>query len=76
MAITDGRITSVGDLDDEVAERRIDATGLVVAPRFVDIHTPYDARVTTGQSAWQGRWRGSSVFRQVRPSSGRGQGTR
>lgn len=49
VAITNGRITAIGDLDDpnidELATRTIDADGLVVAPGFVDLHTHYDAQL-------------------------------
>ncbi|HVJ96553.1 MAG TPA: amidohydrolase family protein, partial [Acidimicrobiia bacterium] len=44
VAITNGRITGIGDLD-ETATRTIDADGLVVAPGFVDLHTHYDAQL-------------------------------
>ncbi len=39
VAILDGRIARVGDLDGVSAARTVDATGLVVAPGFIDPHT-------------------------------------
>ncbi len=45
IAITEGRVAAIGDLGDEVARSRIDATGLVVTPGFVDVHTHYDAQL-------------------------------
>ena len=44
IGIKDGRITAVGDVD-EAAKETIDATGKIVSPGFVDIHTHYDAQV-------------------------------
>ena len=44
LGITDGRIVAMGDAPAE-AQRSIDATGRIVAPGFVDIHTHYDAQV-------------------------------
>jgi N-acyl-D-amino-acid deacylase len=47
VAITDGVIVAVGERVDGDATEVIDATGCVVAPGFVDIHTHYD-----GQATW------------------------
>jgi len=44
VGIKDGRIATVGTVDDRAATE-IDADGLVVAPGFVDLHTHYDAQL-------------------------------
>ncbi len=44
VGISNGRITAVGSIADS-ARRTIDATGLVVSPGFIDVHTHYDAQV-------------------------------
>jgi len=48
LGIRDGRIVAIGDVAEE-ARHTIDATGKVVSPGFVDVHTHYDA-----QAFWDG----------------------
>ncbi len=43
VLIADGRVVEVGE--DLQGDRTLDATGCVVAPGFIDIHTHYDAQV-------------------------------
>ncbi|UCD57888.1 MAG: amidohydrolase family protein, partial [Candidatus Hydrogenedentota bacterium] len=42
IGIEGENITAVGDLADVRAEREIDASGLAVAPGFIDIHSHFD----------------------------------
>jgi N-acyl-D-amino-acid deacylase len=42
VAVRDGRIAAIGRLDQATAKRVIDATGLVVAPGFIDLHSHSD----------------------------------
>ncbi len=46
VAIADGRIVAVGASVAGDAKQTIDATGKLVTPGFVDIHTHYDGQVT------------------------------
>ena len=45
IAISNGRIVKIGRIEDAEGAEIIDATGLVVAPGFVDLHTHYDAQI-------------------------------
>lgn len=47
IAIRDGRVSVIGDLTDELTDCAlvVDATGMVVSPGFIDIHTHYDAQL-------------------------------
>jgi len=45
MGIRDGLITRMGRIPSGDGEREIDASGLIVAPGFIDLHTHYDAQV-------------------------------
>src|ERR1700757_3462340 len=56
VAVADGVISAVGAVNGDAAVREIDATGLLVTPGFVDLHTHYD-----GQSIWSERLTPSSA---------------
>jgi N-acyl-D-aspartate/D-glutamate deacylase len=43
--IKDGKIAKMGGRADAVSDRVIDATGCIVAPGAIDLHTHYDAQV-------------------------------
>ena len=45
IGIKDGRIAQVGGIRTSDAAKVLDASGLIVAPGFVDLHTHYDAQI-------------------------------
>src|SRR5262249_53727668 len=45
VAITDGVVTAVGQVDG-TAREVLDADGLLVTPGFVDVHTHFDGQIT------------------------------
>src|SRR5262245_26126392 len=57
VAIRDGRLAAVGDVRGGATET-LDATGFVVAPGFVDIHTHYDAQVFWDRMLTISPWHG------------------
>jgi N-acyl-D-aspartate/D-glutamate deacylase len=56
VAVREGSIAAVGSVNGDTAAREIDATGLLITPGFVDLHTHYD-----GQSIWSERLTPSSA---------------
>ena len=58
IAITDGRIVAIGPDLDEEARETIDATGMLVTPGWVDIHTHYDGQVTWDPLLTPSSWHG------------------
>ena len=57
LAIENGRIAKIGRID-QGAERVYDATGLVVSPGFIDIHTHYDVQLDWDPIATPSSWHG------------------
>jgi N-acyl-D-amino-acid deacylase len=57
VALDDGRITTVGTVD-EPGREELDATGLAVTPGFVDVHTHYDGQVTWDPLLTPSIWHG------------------
>jgi len=57
LAWRDGRIAAMGDVDGSAAQT-FDASGCVVSPGFVDIHTHYDAQVMWDRMLTISPWHG------------------
>lgn len=57
VAITDGVISAIGEIDGSAAQE-IDAAGLLVTPGFVDIHTHYDGQATWDEQMTPSSWHG------------------
>ena len=57
IAIDNGLITSVGTVDGKGREE-IDATGKIVTPGFVDVHTHYDGQATWDAEMAPSSWHG------------------
>jgi len=70
VGLQGGAIASLGDLGDERATTVIDATGLVVAPGFVDVHTHSDITLLVNPNAESAIRQG--VTTQVFPNCGMG----
>lgn len=61
VAITNGRITDVGDVSGG-AKREIDAEGALVTPGWVDIHTHYDGQMTWDPEVSPSGWHGVTTI--------------
>ncbi len=57
LALRAGRIAALGDVPG-TADRTVDASGCVVAPGFVDIHTHYDAQIFWDRMVTISPWHG------------------
>ena len=57
IGIRDGLIVEIGSVD-EPAKREVDATGLLVTPGWVDVHTHYDGQVTWDPYLTPSIWHG------------------
>ena len=57
VGIRDGRIVSVGEVSEEAREET-DASGLLVTPGWVDVHTHYDGQVTWDPEMTPSSWHG------------------
>jgi N-acyl-D-aspartate/D-glutamate deacylase len=77
VAVDGGTIVAVGPVTGRGAEE-IDATGLLVTPGFVDIHTHYDGQATWDSSVAPSSWHGVTTavmgncgvgFAPVRPDA-------
>jgi N-acyl-D-aspartate/D-glutamate deacylase len=58
LAIQGGKVARIGGLRHATATHEIDATGLIVAPGFVDTHTHYDAQIYWDPYCTMSGWHG------------------
>ena len=61
VAIDDGRVTAVGQVD-EAGRTEIDADGALVTPGWVDVHSHYDGQATWDQDLAPSSWHGVTTL--------------
>ena len=58
LAVKNGRVAKIGGLRHATAKKVLDASGLIVAPGFVDLHTHFDAQVQWDPHCTPSGWHG------------------
>ena len=58
LAVKDGKVAKIGGLRGSGADKVLDASGLIVAPGFVDLHTHYDAQIQWDPYCTLSGWHG------------------
>jgi N-acyl-D-aspartate/D-glutamate deacylase len=58
IGIKNGKIAKIGRLNSNDAAKVVDASGLIVAPGFIDLHTHYDAQLHWDPYCSIGSWHG------------------
>jgi N-acyl-D-aspartate/D-glutamate deacylase len=61
VGISGGVVQVVGDLPPKSGRQEIDASGLVVAPGIIDLHTHYDAQIHWDPYCTTSGWHGSTT---------------
>lgn len=61
VGIKDGKVVALGSAPEE-ANKTVDATGRIVCPGFVDIHTHYDAQIVWDQLVSCSPWHGVTTI--------------
>jgi N-acyl-D-aspartate/D-glutamate deacylase len=58
LGIKDGKVAEIGKISSSDAKKEVDASGQIVAPGFIDLHTHYDAQLHWDPYCTIGSWHG------------------
>ncbi len=58
LGIKDGKVAEIGKISSSDAKKELDASGQIVAPGFIDLHTHYDAQLHWDPYCTIGSWHG------------------